>query len=212
MDIPLFRKKIDVLYDDIIGDVKELVDRQESNKTVYAELNSLMCDNLGKFTDEMQVVSKDMVAQAVLLNESSKIAIHEAAKSEMLASARQIHALVADAVTQGARQAALKVLTEPMDEIQRTYREISEKIIKFKDIAEQIQKKLIVKWWKVLMIAVLFLILGGSMSIFIGRTLEARYPAFSDSELSVLRAGNRVIAAWDLLDKKSQDLIIKGKD
>jgi hypothetical protein len=212
MDIPLFRKKIDVLYDDIIGDVKDLVDRQEANKTVYAELDSRMHDTLGKFKDEMQIVAKDIVAQTALLNESSKIAIHEAAKSEMLASARQIHAAVADAVTHGARQAALKVLTEPMDEIQRTYREISERIIKFKDLAEQIQKKLIVTWWKVLMIAVLFLILGGSASIFIGRTLEARYPAFSDSELSVLRAGNRILATWDLLDKKSQDLIINGED
>jgi len=212
MDIPLFRKKIDVLYDDIVGDVKNLLDRQETIATMNAEHDSRVDDDRGKFRDEMQVAAKDIVAQAVLLNESSKIAIHEAAKSEMLANARQIHALVADAVTLGARQAALKVLTEPMDEIQRTYREISEMIIKLKDLAEQIQKKLIVTWWKVLMIAVFFLILGGSMSIFIGRTLEARYPAFSDSELSVLRAGNRVIAAWDLLDKKSQDLIIKGKD
>jgi hypothetical protein len=160
----------------------------------------------------MTAVSKELVAQATLLEGSVKADVQEDAIKVATAVSMQIRAAAADAVTQGARQAALKVMVEPMEDIKGAYKEITEKTIKLKDLAEQIQKKLIVQWWKVLAIAVLFLVLGGSTSIFIGRKLEARFPTFSEQDLTILRVGNGVVQVWDSLDEKTRDLILNAQE
>jgi hypothetical protein len=202
-------RKMDVLYNDIIGDIKALQDRLEGNTLALQETLEAFRTITNGFLDDVSFRASDLKQSAGLIVISSEKSIEEAArKAEFQINQRLTQAAV-EAVGKSAREAAFRAMAEPMKAIKQAYNELAAKATYLQEAVEQAKEGLGLKWYKVFGIAALTLILGGSITIFIARQVEAAIPSVSYDDRKALATGRMLLRIWNDLDPPIQKTILK---
>jgi hypothetical protein len=201
-------RKIEVLYNDIVGDIKNLLDRTDENmKLLQATLAEYKAVTKG-FLDDVSFRSLDLKQSAGQIVFTSGKSIEEEAKRAEMQIMQKLAASAVEAVSKSAHEATQRALAQPMGALTKAYTELSAKAKELQNAVNASKQRLMIQWGKVLGIAALTLVLGGTIAIFVARQLEAWIPAISVEDQKTLSAGHILQRAWGSLDPKTQETIL----
>jgi hypothetical protein len=211
MDGETKRRKIDVLYDDVLGDVKKLVAATTQMLEALGEAKEGLDYTREALKADITAASAQISQSAEGLQKAVAASIRDEGKRVATTSAMDIRNAAAEAVALGAQRAALTAMSEPLHYIEGAYKEITAKIIVLGDLAKSVQKKLTLEWGKVLGLAFGVLVLGGTISVFAAHYLETKFPVLSKAEKIAISAGNTLMLAWPNLDEATKHRILQAE-
>lgn len=201
------RSRIDVIYNDILGEVGTLLNETKALHLAQSEAEGRLRAEMREMQATTEAAINRFIEATGKVEASTARSIQEEGRNAAATAIKNVMAAASEAVTHGAHQAALTAMAEPLHEMEKAYTEISQKTLRLKDLADSIETKLTIRWEKALAIALVFFVVAASSAIYLGRVLEARFPPFSEAERTTLRFGVVLQNAWAGLDERTKETI-----
>lgn len=204
---PIPVRKMDILYNDVLGDVKVLQDRNETAMKMLCKVQESFNDSTSQFLKDLSFRSLDLKQSADQVVAASTKQLEESATRVKTSVLNTLAGEAVAAVRKSAEEAARLALMTPMDSLEKAFLHLEEKTRKLSAMLDQAKKSMTMYWGKVLGIIAATLIGAGSVTFLLYRQIEARIPVYSPSERKEQYAGEILLRAWDSLDPKTQEKI-----
>jgi hypothetical protein len=206
------RRIIDILYEEFVKKAQGLVDQNSDFMVGLTEERESILEIVSAGKDGIKEQIDQLLKAADEEEEHVIRRIDEAAQKAIAREELAVRNATVEAVTHGSRQAALAALGGTLDEMERAYHKLVEKVNELKELVDATHRRLNIKWWVLLASGAGTLIIVTTLCVFLGLQFYERSPYLAGAAKDTMEMGQALEKAWPRLDQHARDTIFVPRE